>query len=241
MTRAQYDSIAAWYDACVRSESVPDHFVLSHLLEILGDVRGLYICDLACGQGRLARELARRGAHVVGIDLSPRLLAIAQGNEKAQPSGIGYVLDDAQGLHAIAGESFDGVVCHMALMDIPDLEATLQAAWRVLRSRGWFVFTITHPCFQAPHSTWVTRADGSTSREIRGYFDQVHWRSKNVAGLRGKVGAYHRTLSTYVNTTIRAGFTIEHVAEPRATGRVVDRIPGYAVVPGFLMVQCRKR
>jgi hypothetical protein len=126
-------------------------------------------------------------------------------------------------------------------MDIPDLEATLQAAWRVLRPRGWFVFTITHPCFQAPHSTWVTRADGSTSREIRGYFEQVYWHSKNVAGLRGKVGAYHRTLSTVINTTIRAGFTIEHMAEPRATGCVVDRIPGYAVVPGFLMVQCRKR
>ena len=83
--------------------------------------------------------------------------------------------------------------------------------------------------------------DGSTSRENHGYFDQVYWRSKNAKGLRGKVGAYHRTLSTYINTTIRAGFTIEHVLELRVTGRVVDRIPGYAVVPGFLMVQCRKR
>jgi len=32
MTRAQYDSIAVWYDAYVRSESVPDHFVL-HVLK----------------------------------------------------------------------------------------------------------------------------------------------------------------------------------------------------------------
>ena len=240
MTETQYDSIAPWYDAFVRSELVPDHFVLSHLFELLGDVQGLYICDLACGQGRLARELAKRGARVVGIDISAKLLAIAQGDEGVEPLGISYLLDDAQTLYAIGDDAFDGVVCHMALMDIPNVEATLQTAWRILRPGGWFVFTITHPCFEAPHSTWITQTDRRTSRVIHNYFGEVYWRSKNVEGLRGKVGAYHRTLSTYVNTTIRAGFTIERMAEPRATDGVIDRIPGYAVVPGFLMVLCRK-
>lgn len=240
MTETRYDTIAPWYDAFVQSEFAPDHFVLPHLMELLGDVQGLYICDLACGQGRLARELAKCGARVVGIDISARLLAIAQRGEGVDHLGIAYLLDDAQTLYAITDAAFDGVVCHMALMDIPNIEAALQAAWRILRSRGWFVFTITHPCFEAPHSAWMTRADGRTSRAIHSYFEEVYWRSKNAEGLRGKVGAYHRTLSTYVNATIRAGFTIERMAEPRPADRVVARIPGYAEVPGFLMVQCRK-
>lgn len=41
---------------------------------LIGDVTGQEVCDLACGQGRIARWLARRGATVVGADISVRLL-----------------------------------------------------------------------------------------------------------------------------------------------------------------------
>lgn len=40
----------------------------------------------------------------------------------------------------------------MALMDIPDLPATLCTVARILRPGGWFVFAITHPCVQMPDS-----------------------------------------------------------------------------------------
>ena len=65
--------------------------------------------DLACGQGRVTRELARRGATVCGADLSAALIAQANAAEQADPLGISYVIADAADASAFTPESFDGV------------------------------------------------------------------------------------------------------------------------------------
>ncbi len=59
--------------------------------------------------------------------------------------------------------------------------------------------------------------------------------------MRGKVGSHHRTLSTYVNALVRAGLAIDRFVEPRAKGRLVERVPGYREVPPFLVARCEKR
>ena len=46
--------------------------------EHAGDVRGKRILDVGCGSGRYAVEFARRGAEVVGIDVAPAMLELAQ-------------------------------------------------------------------------------------------------------------------------------------------------------------------
>jgi hypothetical protein len=129
----------------------------------------------------------------------------------------------------------------MALMDIPDLAATYQAIHRVLRAGGWFVFSITHPCFQSPHAQWIPSDDGTVSRRIVTYFEEGFWRSGNPDGVRGKVGAYHRTLSSYLNELLRTGFDLARIVEPRGAGPILDRVPGYAVAPAFMMIRCQKR
>lgn len=224
MTSTPYDSIATWYDAFVRDESHAGNFGLPHLFALMGEVRGARICDLACGQGRLARELAR-----------------ARRAEAEETLGITYVQDDAQMLSSLANAQFDGVVCNLGLTDIPDLGATVQSIWRVLRPDGWFVFCIPHPCFEPPHADWLTDAYGQTWRMIGEYFGEGFWLSRNAAGLRGKVGALHRMLSTYLNTLSDAGFAIERVLEPHADELSIARVPGYAVVPTLLLVRARKQ
>jgi ubiquinone/menaquinone biosynthesis C-methylase UbiE len=58
-----YDEIADWYDAQVRDSLLPFHTVaIAALLELMGDIHGQEVCDLACGQGILSRELARRAS-----------------------------------------------------------------------------------------------------------------------------------------------------------------------------------
>ncbi len=66
--------------------------ILPSLLALVGEFEGEVICDLACGQGWVARELARRGGQVIGLDLAPNLLALAQRQEEQEPLGIGYRL-----------------------------------------------------------------------------------------------------------------------------------------------------
>jgi 2-polyprenyl-3-methyl-5-hydroxy-6-metoxy-1,4-benzoquinol methylase len=233
MSIAAYDAIAAWYDESVGGTGASADPVVGAVLELAGDVTDLRVCDLACGQGLAARELARRGARVVGIDLSARLLEFAREYEAAEPLGIVYREGDAQLLAGGEDESYDGLACNLALMDIPDLPATLTTVRRVLRPGGWFVFSITHPCFQLPRGR-VTGADGA--KEEAGYFSEGFWRSDYPEGVRGKVGAHHRTLDTYLNALAAASLILERVVEPRPVGEA----PGTPAVPKFLAARCRR-
>ncbi len=238
--RAAYDAIADWYDHLIQTVDPAADLVGSALFAMMGGIRGQRICDLACGQGYLARRLAQQGAQVIGVDLSGELIKLARHYEAVQPLDIQYAIDDATTLSTLADQSVDGVICNLALMDIPDLAATYQSVWRILRPKGWFLFSITHPCFSAPHADWQTGDDGTVSRTIHTYFPQLFWRSTNPHGVRGQVGAYHRTLSTYVNTLCQSGFHLVQLIEPEPAPDSTNYPPGYHVVPIFLIVKATK-
>jgi ubiquinone/menaquinone biosynthesis C-methylase UbiE len=243
MAQAAYDDIAEWYNNYINEGSqgsLYEGLILPALLELVGDVQGQHIVDIACGQGVVSRRLAAQGSTVLGVDLSRKLLEMACRFEKEQPLGISYQQDDAQKLSTLADSSFDGAVCNMALMDIPDLEEVIRSVRRVLVPGGWFAFCITHPCFQTPNSRWLDRDNNGTSREVWGYFDEEFWVSDNPLGVRSRVGAHHRTLSTYANTLVEAGFALQHISEPQATGHVASRIPGYEQVPAILLMKAIK-
>lgn len=60
------------------------------------DARQQHVCDLACGQGWLAPEVAQHGALVAGIDLADPMLELAHQYEVQEPLGINYVHDNLQ-------------------------------------------------------------------------------------------------------------------------------------------------
>lgn len=237
MQATPYDDIADWYAGI--AAAISNDATMSPFLDLISDVAGQRVCDLACGQGILARALARRGARVVGIDLSLRLLEIARRYEHDEPLGIGYLLGDAQALATVRDDAFDGITCHLALMDIPDLDAVLRTVQRILRIGGWFAFSIVHPCFQTPGSEWLVHSDGRACRGVSGYFPERFWRSENLAGVRGKVGAHHRMLRTYLNALVAAGLQIERAVEPTETVERVLLHPGNREVPWLFFGRCR--
>lgn len=239
MSASAYDEIAEWYDTWVGGGLSGGDQYFSAVQALLGDVSGLRVCDLACGQGKATRYLADQGAQVVGVDVSLKMLEIARRYEAAEPRGITYVQADVERPDALDGETFDGVVCNMALMDIPNLEPALRTVARILRPGGWFVFSIIHPCYNpAPSGEMVT--ERGVIRTVSGYFTEGYWRSDTRPGPPGKVGAYHRMLSTYVNALVAVGLTIEGMIEPRLTGPAAERRPVWTEVPGALAVRCRK-
>jgi magnesium-protoporphyrin O-methyltransferase len=76
------------------------------------DLSGLRILDAGCGTGALAVEAARRGAHVVAIDLSPTLVQLAQSR---MPDDLG-----GGSIQWHAGDMFDaglGEFDHIVAMD----------------------------------------------------------------------------------------------------------------------------
>ncbi|GCE06100.1 class I SAM-dependent methyltransferase [Dictyobacter aurantiacus] len=238
MMHASYDDIAGWYDSYLNENSVYSEVILPSLLELVGDVQDCTICDLACGQGWFARELAKRGARVTGIDISDRLLELARQYELQQPRGITYQRDDARSALSLPEDTFEGIVCVLSLMDIPDIQAVFQTARRILQPGGWLVFAITHPCFELPDARWITDEHGQVARAVTGYFKEGNWKSER-GGVRSRVGAHHRMLSTYLNALVSANFTLERVLEPTATGERADKVPGNREVPSFLFIRAR--
>lgn len=76
------------------------------------DLRGERVLDAGCGTGALATELARRGASVVGVDLSPTMITLARQRAPADVAGVldfraGDMLDPALGTfdHVVAMDS----------------------------------------------------------------------------------------------------------------------------------------
>lgn len=238
MSQGSYESIADWYDEFVERHPLYSEVVLPNLRALTGDVQGQSVCDIACGQGLATRELARLGADVTGVDISERMLARARQYEAEQRLGIAYVLDDAQTLSTVDDASFDGATCCMGLINIPDLDASVQSVRRVLKPGGWFVFCITHPCFESPHAEWLER-DGRVSRLLHDYFGEGYWQAREPERLRARVGDWHRMVSTYLNTLINAEFTLERVLEPRNAGRSLDEFPGWDRIPNLMLIRAR--
>jgi 2-polyprenyl-3-methyl-5-hydroxy-6-metoxy-1,4-benzoquinol methylase len=73
---ARYNQMADFYEQ--RSGKSVSDPATAGLLELAGDVSGLRLLEVACGPGRVARELARRGATLTGVDISATLLAKAR-------------------------------------------------------------------------------------------------------------------------------------------------------------------
>lgn len=233
-----YDPIADWYDEYVCSVPLENDPFYPTVARLIGPVEGLTICDLACGQGRVSRQLASVGAHVVGVDFSTRLLDIARRRESR--AAVTYVHDDARRLSSLKSSSFDGVLCHMALMDIPDHAKTIESVHRVLRPGSWFVFSLLHPCFQTKSSGEVRTREGNILRTVGGYFTEGFWRSDTRPGPPGKVGSHHRMLSTYFNALAKAGMMLEQVEEPAATPLLASVRPVWAEVPSIIAARWRR-
>ena len=95
---SQYDAIADQYR---RSKTSPLRtYIESYtFLHLLGDISGLRVLDLACGEGFYTRKLKALGAaRVVGVDQSAGMIRLAEQQEAADPCGVEYVCRDARDL-----------------------------------------------------------------------------------------------------------------------------------------------
>jgi SAM-dependent methyltransferase len=216
---ARYDEFAEWYERWI-GDAPP---LIAAQAGLLPAVAGARVLDLACGQGRMSRYLARRGAEVLGVDVSAAMLGKARA---AGPAGISYLRADVtRGPAWWDGRPFDGCTCELALMDIDDLAGAFATVAAVLRPDGWFVASIVHPCFPG-------NGRGQSSWPPGGGYEREGWWTSpghNPEGVRIRVGATHRKLSTVLNALRDAGLEAERFVEPPAP------------VPTYLLWRCRRR
>ena len=99
--------------------------------------RDLDVLDVGCGQGMDLYEYASCGARVVGIDLTPRHVELAQAHLASMGIEPAVHVDDAESLHFPEG-AFDRVSSNGVLHHTPDIAAAFDECRRVLRPGGRF-------------------------------------------------------------------------------------------------------
>jgi ubiquinone/menaquinone biosynthesis C-methylase UbiE len=209
-------------------------------LALCGDVHGMNVLDVGCGNGYFAREMAGRGARVTGIDISPRMIEYATRQESLTPLGIDYyVLDAATLPAAFVLQSFDMATSCLALQDMPNVEEVFRGVRSLLRPEGRFVASIAHPCTDTPFRTWERDSSG-TKRWlcIDRYFErgplQYTW---SGWGQEFTTEAIHATLEDWFRWIVESGFQLRSIQEPRPTDNALRSRPDLedaARVPYYL-------
>jgi len=98
---------------------------------------GMTVLELGCGTGSFTRELARSGAEIVAIDVSPELLEIAKLN--CSVPNVRFQIQNAYSL-SYSEAVFDSVVGSSVLHHL-EIEEALRDVYRVLKPEGTICFT----------------------------------------------------------------------------------------------------
>jgi len=221
-----------------------NYILLPFTLELLGDVRNARILDLGCGEGGYSRELAARGAKVVGVDGSAELIETAAQRSAEARKPIEFVCANASDLEPIASNSFEIVLASMVLMDIEDYGRAIDEVWRVLAPGGQLLMSISHPCFSTPDSGWVRSEAGEKKHfAVDHYFERCAWEDFITPQFRRPVLRRHRPLEDYIGPLLRCGFYLTELREPTATAEQIaqsERLAQLQRIPYFLFMRWRK-
>ena len=141
---AKFSELAhRWWD--LDSEFRPLHQINPLRLDWINGIfplSGQRVLDVGCGGGILADSMARKGANVLGIDLSTKALKIAQLHAlEAQTPSIDYREVSAEDLADEQPGQFDAVTCMEMMEHVPDPSSIVQACSRLVKPGGWVFFS----------------------------------------------------------------------------------------------------
>ena len=141
---AKFSDLAhRWWDT--ESEFRPLHQINPLRLDWINNlcpVAGRQVLDVGCGGGILSDAMARKGAHVLGVDLATKALRVAQLHAlEAQTPNVSYREVSAEALAAEQPASFDLVTCMEMLEHVPDPASIVRACHTLVRPGGWVFFS----------------------------------------------------------------------------------------------------
>jgi SAM-dependent methyltransferase len=209
-----------------------DYTARPFLLDWCEPIRGLRVLDLGCGEGYVARQLARRGAaSVLGIDVSAEMVARANDEEARDRLGVEYRQGDARDRAVVPDASLDLVVAVFLFnyLDRSGTAAVMAEVRRLLRPGGRFVFAVPHP------SLPFLRAEEPPfyfQRKGLGYFSArdvtLEGRIWRRDGIAVPVRCVHKSLQDYFESLRAAGFrALPDVHELRVTDAHIELDPAF--------------
>jgi ubiquinone/menaquinone biosynthesis C-methylase UbiE len=202
-------------------------FLNPTLLKLMDRVQDKRVLDAGCGEGYLSRILAKLGASVIAVDFSKKMLELAQ-ERTPQELNINYEHGNCEDLRFLEGNSFDLIVSNMVIQDLAEYEKAIKEMYRLLVYGGYFIFSILHPCFITPDSGWVKSADGEKLYwKVDNYFYEGAYEQIFPQDHKDKLLYFHRTLTSYVNVILDAGFRISAMVEPKPSNEMIEKYPSF--------------
>lgn len=132
---------------------------------------GMRALDLATGTGDIAFALAARGARVVGLDITPRMIELARAKVSAPPAYAAFLIGDMIAL-PFRDASFDLVTTGYGLRNVPNLTASIDEIRRVLRPGGRLLsLDFNRPSnglVRAAYLTYLTAVGGTLGFALHG-------------------------------------------------------------------------
>jgi 2-polyprenyl-3-methyl-5-hydroxy-6-metoxy-1,4-benzoquinol methylase len=225
---SEYAAYVAWREET--GEDLDPFGLLLPLLDLLGDITGRQVLDAGCGEGYLARWLSARGAHVTGIDLSPRLIELARAKD---PGGaIDYRVADLSRPQPDLAGRFAAAGCYLVLNDVRDYRgfaATLAAS---LKPGGLLALALNNPYSAVVDRHVTDYFDSGAVSRYRGLWEQ---------GIRAHY--VHRTLADYLDAFQAGGLSLVKLTDVRDladTHHPDAYLPPGGSFPRFMLLAFRK-
>ncbi|KAI0126022.1 S-adenosyl-L-methionine-dependent methyltransferase [Xylariales sp. AK1849] len=202
--------------------------------------RGLRNLDLGCRMGWFARWAQENGAsHVHGVDLSENMLEKARSMTRVD--GIEYEKADLDELKLPEGD-YDLVFSSLTFHYLVNLPALVKDIQKSLKPKGRFVFSVEHPLFLGPtRGGFITDEEGRKIWPMDAYNREgLRIRNWFVEGVRKQ----HRTLGTYINILLSAGFELTDFVDWCPTEEEVEKHPGWEteyIRPTFLLMGATRK
>lgn len=255
VSRQVWEQNAAFWDDYMGEASNDFHNLLvrpgtERLLEVQA---GQTVLDVACGNGNFSRRLAELGAQVIAIDGSETMISRAQQRTPSQINSLTYQIIDATNaaqLLALGESRFDAAVANMALMDPATLEPLLTSLTRLLKPGGRFVFSVIHPCFQAPGMIKMVEEEDRAGEiivrqaiKLTSYITPTSLKGIGIIGQPTPQYYFHRPLSVLFKTCFQAGFSVDGLEEPVFDLEIEGNRPfswaNFKEIPPVLVVRLR--
>lgn len=193
------------------------------LKTMLPDFKEKRMLDLGCGLGWHCQYAIEQGAlFALGIDISHNMVEGAK--ERNSSPLIEYhcmAIEDYEFLP----ESFDIVISSLTFHYLESFDDICKKVYTCLSKEGTFVFSVEHPVFTASGGQdWYYDKD---RKPIHWPVDNYFTEGKRKAVFLGEeITKFHKTLTTYVNGLIQAGFNITGLIEPEPDRELFNVIPG---------------
>lgn len=204
---------------------------------LLPELKDKHVLDLGCGFGWHCRYVREQQAKsVIGVDLSDKMLQKAK--ELTNDPFITYMKTPIEDIQ-FEEEEFDVVISSLAFHYVASFEAVCKKIYRYVKPGGSFVFSVEHPIFTArEEQDWYYDENGKPI-----HWPVDHYQSEGIREttfLTENVVKYHRTVSTYMNLVLQAGFQLKAVKEPAVDEKLHPEWKDENRRPMFLIISARK-